>query len=252
LAEVSRDLVITGEGSDNLFGGPKNNQMLYGQQRNPSASLGWLYALAHNRFAHRLHEIFKQGVTLTDYITDYLNNLLVFYPGDLIRKLFYLNMLMKAGSMIFQQSYYPGRIYNIKIRHPFAALGVYKAAFSLANDRKYKYPATKLALIELYGKRLPESIVRRKKSGTIIPLKYYLRNFSRQKFDFSTLANTNFFNEEFFQQMSKSNAYEKDALLVYALITLNLWINQKGEIDHVESLSAKTSHYERSPSAVFV
>jgi asparagine synthase (glutamine-hydrolysing) len=228
LAEESRGLVITGEGGDNLFGGPKNNHMLYALSQDPSARLGWLFALAHKRFVAGLPEIFRHGKDLLDRVIEYFDAQLAAYPGDLVRKLFYLNTLFKPSSMIFAQSYYPGQTFNLTFRHPLFALEVYKAAFTLSDEKKYSFPATKIALTELYGARLPQAIVKRKKSGTQIPLFHYMRSLSGRKLDFSPLADSGLFQEEFLERMRGAVSEEETASrLQYGVINLNAWLQQR-------------------------
>ena len=250
LAEASRSFVVTGEGGDNLFGGPKNNQMLYVQHECPSLPVGRLYVLAHNRFASRLSEILVRGESLLDHVSDYYEKWMAFFPGELIRKLFYMNITLKAAGMIFPQSYYASRRYGISARHPIASLGVYRAAFRLADEHKYRYPRNKLCLLELYRNRLPRSIIERRKSGTMLPLRHYLNSLPAERFSYDYLHATGFFVPEFLERMGTPQAIEADPLLVYGLMTLNMWFNQKGETSDVEHLSAESRSYEQSYARV--
>jgi asparagine synthase (glutamine-hydrolysing) len=228
LADASRRFVITGEGSDPLFGGPKNNAMVYAQSADPAANLGWHYAMAHERWFGNLARLMRHGAELADYVVDYLNGLFARYPGDLIRKLFYINTHVKAASLIFTESYYACRARGIAVRHPYSGLGVYRAAFSLEDRFKYRYPKSKLALHELYAGGLPESIVKRKKSGTVIPLRFYLCNFARRKFDFTPLLDTGLFNERFFRRIEKEWKQQDKHRSPYALLTLSEWLLHNG------------------------
>jgi asparagine synthase (glutamine-hydrolysing) len=228
LARASRGLVITGEGGDNLFGGPKNNHMLYAHAHDPSANLGWLLALAHQRFAPELGEILEHGDELKHYVAEYFDRQLASYPGDLVRKLFYINTLFKPSSMIFAQSYYPGRAFGLTFRHPLFALGVYKAAFTLPDSKKYSYPVTKLALTGLYGDRLPKTIVKRKKSGTQIPLIHYVGSMSPGGIDVDVLENSGLFKGEFLQRMASGiETAEALSQLQYGVMTLNEWLRHR-------------------------
>jgi len=246
LAEASRSFVITGEGGDNFFGGPKNARVTYGHHRDPSLPLGWLYALAHERFAAKLGWIFRNGDALTEYVRSYCENLVASYPGSLLRKLFYLNSLEKPASMIFAQSYFPSRLYGLTIRHPLAALKVYREAFRLPDHKKFVYPKSKIVLTELYGEQLPESIVRRRKSGTQLPLPYYLENFSKAKFDFSALEATGFFRPKLLPALSDPKVRSERMMLTYALVTLSQWLDRGKGVASVRAFPGHAGRGEHS------
>ncbi len=245
LAEASRGFVVTGEGGDCFFGGTKNNEMLYGYEKDPSVPLGWRYALAHHRYAAKLEEIFHRGEALTGYVGEYCERLLEAYPGPLQRKLFYVNSLVKPASMIFGQSYFPSVLHGLTVRHPLAALGVYRQAFRLPDQKKVVYPHSKIALKELYGAQLPELILRRRKSGTILPREFYIHGFPAEKLDFDALRSSGLFREEFLVQLSKRRA-KTQSRLVYALVTLNMWLKQKGSAEGARSLPFRAGHHQPS------
>jgi asparagine synthetase B (glutamine-hydrolysing) len=227
LAEASRPFVVTGEGGDNFFGGPKNVYMMYAAERWPHAHRGYLYAMAHERFFHKLKWIFVRGAELAGFVEEYCQRLLDAYPGPLLRKIYYLNALEKPSSMIFAQSYLPARRHGLTIRHPLGALGVYRQAFRLPDRRKFVYPVSKIALTELYGAQLPPSIVKRRKRGTLVPRSYYLQHYSPKKFAYDALRSTGVFREPMLQKYARRDMRVERSLQVYGLVTLNLWLNQR-------------------------
>jgi len=239
LASLTRDCAVTGEGGDPVFGGVKNDFMVYNYSRDPKAPLGNLYALAHKRFFGFLKDIFRRGEQLQDEVRAYFKRRIDRYPGDLVRKLFYLNAIDKQGGMIFPEAYYPAKRFGIEVEHPLTSLQVYREAFRLPDARRYVYPRGKLALLELYRDRLPRSIIERKKSGTIVPIQHYVREFPEQAFDFAPLRNLNVFSEKIFDAVGpaalRSTAPEqmpyKAALLTYAFVTLNAWLTATGKQD---------------------
>jgi asparagine synthase (glutamine-hydrolysing) len=244
LAQASRRFVITGEGSDPLFGGPKNNAMVYAQSADPSANLGWHYANAHQRWFPVLGKLMRRGTELSDHVVDYMNALFGRYPGDLIRRLFYINTHVKAASLIFTESFYACRAPGITVRHPYAGLGVYRTAFALEDRFKYRYPKSKLALPELYRDRLPSSVVNRKKSGTVLPLRFYLQNFSPRKFDLSPLLETDMVSERFVHQFMKDWDQQDGRRSPYALVTLSEWLRHVSTIGKPEGAAAVGSRQE--------
>jgi len=246
LARASRDLAITGEGGDPLFSGVKNNMVLYTRQQYPSLPLGWIYAMAHKRFAGRVEQIFKRGSELRRFVTDYLEGLFAFYPGELTRKLFYLNTLVKQGGLILPKSYYAGKRYGVRVRHPLTALAVYDAAFRLPDAKKYSYPKGKLALIELYKKHLPATIVERKKSGTRLYLDHYLGYLLDGKLDLDALRATEMFDGAFLARHETGTMSDMETLLAYALHTLNSWLKNNGDSTYEQPIPPQTRHHHPS------
>ncbi|WP_419688222.1 asparagine synthase-related protein [Burkholderia theae] len=225
LAQSTRAVAITGEGGDNFFGGPKNATVTYAHQRQPHLSYGELYALAYHRFIGELPGILRNGEALRHYAIEYCEKLVGAYPGDLLRKLFYLNSFEKLSGLIFAESYYPGKLFGVRVRHPFASLSVYRAAFKLPDHTKFDFPKTKIALTKLYGPMLPDLIVRRKKSGTLIPLGHYLNGLDAQMFDLSALAESGLFSEALLDSIrAKAPGTLNHPLFLYSLLTLNHWI----------------------------
>ncbi len=223
LAQASRRFVITGEGSDPLFGGPKNNVMIFASSRG-SAKLGRHYAAAHERYAFILDKLMSRGAELADYAVEYLEGLFDRYPGDLIRRMFYINTHIKAPSLIFTESFYACREHGVTARHPYAGLSVYRTAFALDDRLKYQYPKNKLALHALYADRLPRSVVNRKKSGTVLPLRFYLSKFASHKFDFSPLSESGLFVEQVVKRGATDWRGEENAGLLYSFVTLSEWL----------------------------
>lgn len=248
LARATHELAVTGEAGDTFFGGTKNAGIAYAVHRQPAVSLGEHYARAHHRFFSQLPVIFRNGQALQQFAVDYCSRLVQRYPGDVQRKLFYLNAHEKLASMIFAQSYVPSQLYGKHVVHPMASLDVYRAAFAVPDHRKFSYPASKIALVELYGARLPSLIVRRRKSGTQLPLQHYLRLFDRSKFDFSLLARTGLFRDELLDRLAAPDNLDRvPPMFLYAFVTLNLWLHHK-EKSHADALSAQAHRIE--PPAV--
>ena len=229
LAKATRRIGVTGEGGDPLFSGAKNNFIVYLRGRHRELSLGKVYAMAHKRLYECVPEILKHGAELSGFVDSYLGKILDSYPGDLLRKLFYVNTLEKQGGMIFPKNYYAGRSYRVEVFHPLTALEVYRAAFSLPDERKYVYPSGKLALIELYKNELPKVIVDRRKSGTRLPLEAYVSYLVESGMDLDILKDTGFFREEKLDRLLKDCPRRREELvLLYGLLSLSAWLGYNG------------------------
>lgn len=250
LAETSRSFALTGEGGDPLFGGVKNDFIMFAMAKNPGADIGLVYAQSHRRFLGNLNQLMHRGDELKDFAAGYLRRLVDRYPGDLLRKLFYLNTFEKQGGMIFPESYYPGAKYGVNIRHPLTSMGVYETAFAMPDSLRYVYPSGKLALMRLYQGHLPEEVLSRKKSGTLMPLRHYLTNFPEEYYDLSSLYGLEMFQQKSIQALFSFDVIVKDPLLLHTLITLNAYIH-KGELND-ELLSTESRRDDESRACIAV
>ena len=239
LAETSRACALTGEGGDPLFGGVKNDFMMFAMAKNPTADVGLVYAQSHLRFFESLDQTMYRGAELKGFAAEYMRKLMERYPRDLLRSLFYLNTFEKQGGMIFPESYYSGDKYGVAIRHPLTSIKVYETAFSMPDSLRYVYPDGKLALMRLYQSCLPKEITGRKKSGTLVPLRHYLTNFPEEYYNLTSLFELEIFKQNSIKSLFNFDVLVKDPLLLHALITLNAYL-QKGELND-EFLSAKSS-----------
>ncbi len=243
LAKASHGVAVTGEGGDPLFGGVKNNTVLFAHDRLPSLGLGWLYALAHDRFMGSLQDVLQRGEELKTFVADYFEEQLARYPGSLVRKLLYANTFAKQGGMIFPKNYYAGKRHGVAVRHPLTSLAVYDGAFRLADEKKYEYPRGKLALVSLYGAKLPASVIKRKKSGTRLFMDYYLQCLAPNGLELDALWSTGLFKEEFLAKMQAGG--HSQPILAYGLFILNNWLKHNGGTSH-EAVSSKTRHHQQS------
>jgi asparagine synthase (glutamine-hydrolysing) len=246
LASATREMAITGEGGDPLFSGVKNNMVLYALKKNSTLSFGEIYALAHQRLFHELGNVLEDGTNLIDFVIEYFNKQYSLFPGDTNRRLFYLNTFLKQGGMIFPKNYYAAKRNGIAVRHPLTALNVYRTAFSLSDDQKYIYPKGKLALISLYKDSLPKSVIERKKSGTRLPLDFYLDIIMKGNEGFDFLQNTGMFNAEYIGSIA--NKRESSPLLLYGLQVLNDWLIHNGGYQHATTNLPAEARNIQSPS----
>jgi asparagine synthase (glutamine-hydrolysing) len=223
LAQGTRSVAITGEGGDPIYSGVKNNKLLFITQNAPHISVGEVYAKIHNRMFAYIEQFFRNGSELKYWVIEYMNNMVDRYPGDLTRKLFYLNTFEKQGGMIFPKNYYAGKTNGIETYHPLTSLDVYKTAFAIADHEKYQYPVGKLALINIYRDRLPSQIVDRKKSGTRLPLPLYMKAIDLPDKARQVLSETNMFNQGLLEDHTEVKENHL-ALKDYSLVTLANWI----------------------------
>src|SRR4029077_10632675 len=77
---------------------------------------------------------------------------------------------------------------------------------------------------------LPASVLSRRKSATVLPLRHYLVNFARGKRDLSPLLDSGLFNEGFVRKMMGWDQ-EAKGRSPYALLTLSEWLKQRAAGD---------------------
>jgi len=190
-------------------------------------SLGWIYALSYRCYAENLEEFLVRGHELKDYIANYFTQIFNQYPGLFLRKLFYTNTLLKQSSLIFLESYYASQGLGVEVRHPLMSLSSYKAAFSLADEHKYRYPNGKLALIALYKDHLPKVTIERKKSGTQLPLSSYLYYWADRDTliqQIERLKEIPFLREKLIDD-TLSSLDNQESLFLHLLVTLSVWLS---------------------------
>lgn len=224
LAKTSRQAVLTGEGGDPLFSGVKNNVILYALSSGQDISIGELYAASHKRCFDALPALMKRGDDLKAYVIDYMAKLFDQYPGDLTRQLFYINTFEKQGGLIFLENYYAAKRNNIRSYHPLTMLNVYSTAFAMEDVYKYRYPKGKLALLDLYKKKLPRSIIERKKSGTRLPLDLYMEYVDCGHEARQALLDTGYFNDSKMIKGGSDNKNYSGVLQQHAIAMLSNWL----------------------------
>jgi asparagine synthetase B (glutamine-hydrolysing) len=244
LAGATRTVAATGEGGDPLFAGVKNTPFLFLRQNDSKQSLGSHYAMVHNRFFDQLETLFVRGRDLKAYVIEYFDRMFDSFPGSVLRKLLYINTLVKQGGLIFPENYYAAKRADVQVRHPLTGLNVYRAAFQLADERKYRYPTGKLALIDLFGARIPEQVVTRKKSGTRVPLELYLASVvGGQHLDLSELKRLAPLQSNAIAGLEQQSFAQLSALEVNAFVTLNNWLNQQGDNNDVSDIPHSSRHH---------
>jgi hypothetical protein len=114
------------------------------------------------------------------------------------------------------------------------------------------YPATKIALTELYAAELPASIVKRRKSGTQLPLGHYLENLPAARMEFAQLRETGLFHDEVLDFAGSPEARASQPLFVYAFVTLDAWLNSGKDSDHAIRLPAQARDYHKHVAGLLV
>lgn len=215
LSANTNRIALTGEGGDPIFSGTKNNFVSFMRQRKPDMAMGWIYALSHLRCGLHFNKLFKNDGELQGYITDYLQGLIDRYPGSLVRKLLYMNTFVKQGSLIFLESYYGAKQHGVQVRHPLTSLPVYETGFKLPEELKYVYPKGKIALNRAYRDDLPMDTIEREKSGTIVPLTYFLSKQPPPNVE--SLYGTGLFDNDYLNKIIEDEIDEDNMLIKYAL-----------------------------------
>lgn len=246
LSHATYRVAITGEGGDPLFSGVKNNGFLFSLSVNPGEDVGWLYAKAHSRSHGALEKFFTRGDELRCFVSEYFRKQFDKYPGDYVRKLLYINAIEKQGGMIFPKNYYAGKAYGVKTIHPITSLNMYKLAFSMRDDMKYRYPNGKLALIEAYKSELPSFVTTRKKSGTRVPLNDFIDMLAPNGLQMNALEEIECLDQRALQvhnEVSRELPQNNDDILLqYGLVTLENWLSTSIGGNYASNLSY-TSRY---------
>lgn len=250
LAQNTRNFAMTGQGSAGLFPAKCFNPILFAMQQNKLLSVGRVYALAQHGFFRYLESLLVDGRHMTEYVETYLKQQLAVYPGDILRKLFYMETLHKQGSLNLPVSYYAAKRAYVRITHPLATLQTYRAAFCVADAHKYDYPYAGTAMRNLFADLLPAKIVEQPRVTTQLPVYRYMRAKLMHADIFDELDDMSIFHGHALDKVwlvkKNDKMSYKDLKLLYALYLLNKWVKDNQGYKYVESISVAGSRQQQS------
>ncbi len=252
-AKESVKVVLSGEGSDELFGG-------YNIYLAPIASrkLMWIPKSIVNIFIELPFEYFGKNYLkrVSSRLEDwYIGNASVFSKNEIDalwkgqkEKILSLNPLYKNTSALSDgtkmqfidiNTWLVGDIlakadkmtmaHSLELRVPFLDVWVAKVASTLADNMKWRRGVTKYALREAFKKIIPESTRNRKKLGFPTPLRDWLT--ADRKDVFETILKNDYIKKNMslfvIENLIKNHIEKKEdnSRKIYVLLMLALWYN---------------------------
>jgi asparagine synthase (glutamine-hydrolysing) len=186
-AAREHDVVFTGEGGDQSFGGPKNIGMVLARAyagHPASASLGETYLAIHQYLANDLDRALTPeclaGFDPDRLYQDVADRWFDAGPNPrgrtFVGRLMIGNTVIKGGSNILVKvAKMIGFANDVGLRSPFFDPAVVRAAFTVPPWQKQEGTAEKLVLRTIARRWLPPHCVDRPKRGMSLPLEAYLR-----------------------------------------------------------------------------
>jgi asparagine synthase (glutamine-hydrolysing) len=207
LAELARrdvKVVLSGEGSDELFGGypkhrfaratrwagllpdrPRGLALTAAERRLPAkaARLGIaMRAVAEPGYAERMRAWFAPfnvaeraallgGPAVRDTLEPYRNG-----GGDALRRMLYADAHTWLADNLLERGDRMSMAASLELRPPFLDHRVVELAFALPSDVKVRGGVTKWVVKEVAKRYLPDSVVNRTKLGFKVPLDDWFRN----------------------------------------------------------------------------
>ncbi len=248
-------VVLSGEGSDELFGG-------YNIYREPFAlnKLKWLPKSLIHFFAHLPLNFYGKNYlnrVLIPIRERYIGNAYIFHPEE-IAELWKANpnekldlnpvydqvkIQLDSAKMQFIDinTWLPGDILakadkmtmanSLELRVPFLDIEIAKISGRIPEELKYKNGQTKYILRKAFESILPKETAGRKKLGFPTPIRNWLQNETTAKEILSTIVENEYistkFSLKYIRQLSENHLNKKadNSRKIYVLYLLALWYN---------------------------
>jgi asparagine synthase (glutamine-hydrolysing) len=240
-ARVARDVrwVFNGEGGDPVFGGPKNIPMLlhhwYGgierergfRERTYLAS----YRRSYDEWPRLLAPAWRDRV---DAERDLEGVLSPFFeserPRSFLNKLSLINIRLKGAHLILPKVDRMAGASALVTLSPLFDERLLELSFRMPPRLKLDRGIEKIALKRAYASELPESVVRRPKSGMRVPVHYWfqgeMRRYAKKILSARELRRAGIFDEKRVLQLLAYDGNEgpgRFGLRLWMLVTFEIW-----------------------------
>ncbi|MFC1858405.1 asparagine synthetase B family protein [Thermodesulfobacteriota bacterium] len=246
-SKVSR-VVLNGEGGDPCFGGPKNIPMLlalfYGP-RPGEASHGWLernYLLSYRKCFTDLAQMLDPAIlkasggeeALISIITPYLHSEV---PRNFLNRLMATNIRLKGANLILVKVEKMTSANGLLALAPLFSKRVIEASLACPPTLKLDGNIEKGILKKAVKDIVPAPIVKRPKSGMMVPVRFWLRGemrrFAKKILSKRNLTRLGYFNPQYVKKLIDYDKTEiqgtRYGLKLWMLITFMLWHEQMVE-----------------------
>ncbi len=247
-ASAVTGVVLNGEGGDPCFGGPKNIPMMlsriYGPLPDdpPEAWLEYHYLLSYRKCFADLSRLLSPEVlresggepALTELIRPFLT---AERPKHFLNKLMSINIRLKGANLILVKVDKMTSANGILALAPLFSKRIVETSMACPPGMKLRGNVEKGVLKQAVADVVPAPIVRRPKSGMMVPVRFWLqgemRRYARRVLSRRNLRRVGFFDVEY---VRKIFAYDRDdvqgsrhGLKLWMLITFMLWYEQMVE-----------------------
>lgn len=178
-------IILNGEGGDPCFGGPKNLPMLLHALYSPVESRENAYLRAYQKcyddlprlFTPEMHQLLTNVEPQTALITPFLTN-----PSmpNYLNKLMHINVRLKGADQILTKVNNLTTAAGVLGQSPLFDRRLVEASFAIPPAYKLSGTEEKAVLKHAVADLLPETILRRPKSGMMVPVQAWFKREFRE------------------------------------------------------------------------
>jgi asparagine synthase (glutamine-hydrolysing) len=230
LAKENIGVILNGEGGDPCFGGPKNQPMLLNQLYNPLDTLS-AYLASFQKCAQDLSKLFKPEaidiIQKEPYIfaedlsgnTDYLNRLML------------LNIKYKGADQILTKVNNLTRAAGLEGRSPLFDRRIVELSLQIPPQYKLYASEEKAVLKQAVTDLLPEVIIKRPKSGMMVPVQLWFREYWSRKAQHLLLSRNSaiapYLNQKIIRDWLnyQGDIWGRYGVKLWLLVSLEIWLS---------------------------
>ncbi|NJL58355.1 MAG: asparagine synthase [Desulfobacteraceae bacterium] len=210
------NVILNGEGGDPCFGGPKNIAMMLANLYGPlpqDSHKSWLernYLFTYRKCFSDLEQILSPDVLKASGGEDALTDILSpFFKADMpkkfLNKLMAINMRLKGANLILVKVEKMSSANGLLALPPLFSKRMIEMSMICPPQMKLAGNIEKAILKQAVKDIVPEPIIRRPKSGMMVPVKFWfreeLRRYARKMLSWEKLRHIGYFNTPYIHDL---------------------------------------------------
>ncbi len=232
-AKKETNIILNGEGGDPCFGGPKNQPMLLNQLYGGETSQQTIenaYLMSFQKCASDLPKLLQARVwnTVKNEPTVFAEDL--FSSAQYLNRLMAINIKFKGADHILTKVNNLTRSGNLEGRSPLFDQRIVELSMSIPPQYKLAGSEEKAVLKEAVKDLLPEAIIKRPKSGMMVPVQLGFHNYWRRDAR-KLLLNRNsdlapYLNQEALKDLLefRGDVWRRFGVKLWLLVSLEIWL----------------------------
>lgn len=234
LARETVKVILNGEGGDPCFGGPKNQPMLLNQLYSPVTSseppeLLQVYLASFQKCALDLPQLLQPDVWAAVQAPSVFTADL-YSAGTYLNRLMTLNIKFKGADHILTKVNNLTRSAGLEGRSPLFDQRIVDKAMQIPPEYKLAGAQEKAVLKQAVADLLPEAILRRPKSGMMVPVQLWFRTLWRKRARALLLnrkaAIAPYLNQSLIREWLdyRGDAWNRYGVKLWLLVSLEIWL----------------------------
>lgn len=237
IAQENSQIILNGEGGDPCFGGPKNQPMILDQLYNnfDSSNLLNSYLTSFKKCFTDLPSLLKPNI----YPQVNLNKSVFFddltASAEFVNRLMLINIKFKGADHILTKVNNLTSSVNLIGLSPLFDRRIVALSMEISPQYKLKGAEEKAVLKQAVADLLPETIIKRPKSGMRVPVQFFFYKYWRHKAKRLLLSKkakiTPYLNQDLIKEWLnyEGDVWGRYGLKLWLLVSLEIWlqVNQK-------------------------